>query len=285
MGVASGIIRGFQLLGTSLIAQVPTTPPAAEPHWLSSPQGRNLLAAEVLEIGRVLDGVFGDHLVQIGGWGGGVFLKAARTRRTVVVADRLTEGAGVLSHVDELAIPTDSVDAVLLAHVLEFHADPHTVLREAERILRPDGHLIVAGFNPHGFWGLRHLLSRRRFPPGAHHLISEGRLRDWLRLLNLSVQESHFYHFQLPFARAVRRPSSASARLQRSTGSPRPAVRRLRGMSGSLWRRVRSWPPFAACYITTSRKEMYTVTPVRPVWQRRRRLVGGLVNPTTRNAA
>jgi SAM-dependent methyltransferase len=260
-----------------LTEQLPTPSSAAEPDWPASPQGRNLLAAEVLEIRRALDGVFGDHLVQVGGWGGGVFLKAARTRRTAVVADRPTEGAGVLSHLDELAIPTDSVDAVLLAHVLEFHADPHTVLREAERILRPDGYLIVAGFNPHGLWGMRHLLSRRRFPPGVRHLISERRLRDWLRLLNLSVQDSHFYHFQLPFAPAVRPP--------RPTSAPRPAARRLRGLSGSIWRQMRSWPPFGACYITTSRKEMYTVTPVRPVWRGRRRLVGGLVNPTTRNAA
>lgn len=279
------MILGFRVPVVPLIPQIPTPSNTAETDWLASPQGRNLLAAEVLEIRRVLDGVFGDHLVQIGGWGGGVFLKAARTRRTAVVADRLAAGAGVLSHLDELAIPTDSVDAVLLAHVLEFHADPHTVLREAERILRPDGHLIVVGFNPHGFWGLRHFLSRRRFPPGAHHLISERRLRDWLRLLNLSVQDSRFYHFQLPFARTVRRPAGAPARVSPRASSARPAVRRLRGMSGSIWRRIRSWPPFGACYITTSRKEMYTVTPVRPVWQRRRRLVGGLVNPTTRNAA
>ena len=279
------MIRDFQVPGTPLIAQVPTPPHAAQPDWLGSAQGRNLLATEVLEIGRVLDGVFGDHLVQIGSWGSGVFLESARTRRTALVADRLSAGAGFLSHLDELAIPTDSVDAVLLAHVLEFHADPHTVLREAERILRPDGHLIVAGFNPHGLWGMRHLLSRRRFPPGVCHLISEGRLRDWLRLLNLSVQDSHFYHFQLPFASAARRALGAPAGARRAATSQRPAIRRLRGLSGSLWRRIRSWPPFGACYITTSRKEMYTVTPVRPVWQRRRRLVGGLVNPTTRNAA
>ena len=279
------MILGFQIPGTPLTAQIPTPPNDAETDWLASPQGRHLLAAEVTEIRRALDGVFGDHLVQVGSWGAGIFLKAARTRRTVVVADRWREGAGVLSHLDELAIPNDSVDAVLLAHVLEFHPAPHKVLREAERILRPDGHLIVTGFNPHGFWGMRHLLSRGRFPPGVCHLISERRLRDWLRLLNLTVQDSRFYHFQLPFARAGRPQPGVSRRPSRTASSSRPMIRRLRDVSGHLWRRVRSWPPFSACYITSSRKEMYTVTPVRPVWQRRRQLVGGLVNPTTRNAA
>jgi hypothetical protein len=49
--------------------------------------------------------------------------------------------------------------------------------------------------------------------------------------------------------------------------------------------RLRQWPPFAGCYLLLARKQLYTVTPIRPVWKRRRQLVGGLVNPTTRNAA
>lgn len=234
---------------------------------------------------RVLEGVFGDHLVQVGSWGGGAFLEAARTRRSVLVADRPAAGVGMLSHLDELSIPNDSVDAVVLAHVLERHGDPHTVLREAERILRPDGFLIVAGFNPHGFWGMRHLVSRRRFPPGVQQLISEGRLRDWLRLLNLSVQDSRYYCFRLPFASTMKPETDLATAETPAIAPAHPAVRRLRGLSGKIWHRVRTWPPFGACFITTARKEMYTVTPVRPVWQRRRRLVGGLVNPTTRNAA
>lgn len=257
----------------------------AEPDWLATPQGRNLLAAEVREMRRVLEGVFGDHLVQVGGWGSGVFLQAARTRRAVVVADWPQAGAGLISHLDELAIPDDSIDAVLLPHTLESHPDPHTVLREAERIIRPDGHLIVAGFNPHSFWGVRHLLSRRRFPPGVRHLISEGRLRDWLRLLSLHVQDSRFYYYQLPVSRTVLPETESPAPSGLAEGAEQGAGRSWRGLSTKVWHRVRNWPPFAGCYITTSRKEMYTVTPVRPVWRRRRRLVGGLVNPTTRNAA
>jgi SAM-dependent methyltransferase len=258
---------------------------AAEVEWLSTPQGRNLLAAEVMELRHVLYSVFGDYLVQIGGWGGGVFLKAARTRRTAVVSPWKGPGVGLISHADELAIPADCVDAVLLAHVLEVHPDPHAVLREAERILRPHGHLIVIGFNPIGLWGMRHLLSRQRFLPGVQHLISERRLRDWLRLLNLSVQDSRYYHFQLPLARAVGLGAETPVDPSRPIPFRRPAAGRLRGVPGTIVRRIRNWPPFAACYVTTACKEMYTVTPIRPVWQRRRRLVGGLVNPTTRNAA
>jgi SAM-dependent methyltransferase len=264
---------------------VPTQATAAH-DWLDSPQGAQLLVSEATEMRRVLEGVFGDHLVQIGAWGGTAFIEAARTRRSFVIADAPTGSASLRSHLDELSIASDSVDAVLLPHILESHADPHTVLREAERILRPDGRLIVSGFNPHGFWGVRHLVSRRCFPPGAGHLISERRLRDWLRLLNLSVRDSHFYYFRLPFARVPRADTDLQVHDSPPAWAARNTVtRQMHGVMSSLWHRVSTWPPFGACYITTARKEMYTVTPVRQVWRRRRRLVGGLVNPSTRNAA
>lgn len=253
--------------------------------WLASAQGRHLLASETVEMRRALDSVFGDQLVQIGAWGSEVFIKAARTQRAAVAAETLAAGVHFVSHADELAVMSDSVDAVVLAHVLESHPEPHAVLREVDRVLRPDGHLIVAGFNPYGLWGLRHMLSRRRFPPGMRQLIPEGRLKDWLQLLSFRIEETRFYHYQIPFGAGA---AAGSDRRDNESGNgarQRLAARGLAPMAQNVWHRTRAWPPFAACYLTRARKQMYTLTPVRPVWQRRRRLVAGLVNPTTRNAA
>ena len=275
---------GFPTVGLALSVKAPTQLDAGQ-DWLASPLGAQLLAAEDEEMRRVLESVFGDHLVQLGPWGGGIFLEAARTRRTFVITDRPQPGCSMVSHLDELSIATDSVDAVLLPHILERHADPHTVLREAERILRPDGHLVISGFNPHGFWGMRHLASRRKYPPGVGHLISEGRLCDWLRLLNLSVCDSRYFFFRLPLARSPRAEVESPPEEVIPQIGAQPLTRKLRNLTSSVWQSLSTWPPFGACYITTARKEMYTVTPVRQVWQRRRRMVGGLVNPTTRNAA
>lgn len=251
----------------------------AELDWLTTPQGRRLLAAELREVRGALSGCFGDQLVQIGAWGGDGFIKLARTRRAVVTACAAEPGVGLISQGDNLPILGDSVDVVLLAHAVETHSDPHGLLREADRILRPGGHLVVLGFNPESLWGLRHLVSRRRFPPGVVHMIAERRLRDWLRLLSFSVQLQAAYHFQLPLAPGVRRGGSANG-----TGGARPR-RTVTTRVGRLARRIRTWPPFAACYLLVARKEMYTATAIRPTWRRRPRLVGGLVNPTTRNAA
>jgi SAM-dependent methyltransferase len=269
------------------------------PGWLSTLTGRNLLREEVRQVRRALDSVFGDQFVQIGGWGEpGLFRRLARTRRAAVVTERPMPGADFVSAGDNLAIATDCVDAVLLPHTLELAVDPHSVLREVDRILRPDGNLVVLGFNPWGWWGMRHVISREGFPPGSQRMISDGRLHDWLRLLDFKVCHSNFYYFVPPVLRGSvprhgrvqrgedgpeRAPAGiadATGRLVRAPRSPNPPARLAQRLG--LFRRG---PVFAGCYVLVARKQTYVVTPIRPAWRRRPALVTGLVNPTTRNAA
>lgn len=268
------------------------------PAWLSTLTGRNLLREEVRQVRRALDGIFGDQFVQLGAWGdAGLFRRLARTRRAAVFADEPVPGADAVAAHDAVAIASDSVDAVLLPHTLELADDPHAVLREVDRILRPDGNLVVLGFNPWGWWGVRHALSRHGFPPGAERLISDGRLCDWLRLLDFRVNHSAFYYFVPPLIRgAVPRhgrvarmeegsahahgPAPQDGGARASSAADRVSGRLARGLG--LLRRV---PAFAGCYVLVARKQVYTVTPIRLAWRRRTALVGTLVNPTTRNAA
>ena len=49
--------------------------------------------------------------------------------------------------------------------------------------------------------------------------------------------------------------------------------------------RFRRWHPLASCYLLVARKEVITLTRIRPAVRRRTQLVGGLVNPSTRNVA
>jgi len=241
--------------------------------WLRTATGRALLKDEALQVEDALAGIFGDHLLQLGQWGPkNHLIQYSRTRRAMVLGcSALHPGTGhtpsraatpeVDAVVDSncLGIYSDSVDAVLLPHILEVSADPHAILREVDRILRPDGHLVILGFNPISWWGLRRTLSRGRFPPGVQHMISERRLRDWLSLLSFSVLRASFYFSTAPIRR----------------GAPqRKAVVPLR-----------QWSGFSGCYILVARKEMFTMTLLRPSWKRRKRLVGGLVNPTTRDAS
>jgi len=255
--------------------------------WLSGPAGAQLLLAEAAALREALDSVFGDDFVHIGPWGAGLYPEFARTRRHSLIADRAVVGASAVMRLDNLAVQSDSVDAVLLPHALEMAENPHALLREVDRILRPDGYVITLGFNPYGFWGLRHMRSRRRFPPDTRRLIPEGRLCDWLRLLNYSVQDTAWYHYRLPIMSRRRdggnSPTDSSVPAADSVPVIPEAANDAVWRSG--WRRLRTWPPLAACYLSVARKEMYSVTPLRTSWRRPRRMVGGLVNPTPRNVA
>jgi hypothetical protein len=42
------------------------------------------------------------------------------------------------------------------------------------------------------------------------------------------------------------------------------------------------WPMFGGGYLIKARKRVYTLTPVRPRWRLRPKVVGGLIEPTTR---
>ncbi len=104
---------------------------------------------------------------------------------------------------DALPFPNASIDLVVLPHALELARDPHHTLREVERVLVPEGRVVIAGFNPAGLWGLRqragrvkHGLGIRRdgplFLPRAGDFLGYWRLRDWLRLLGFECEAGRF---------------------------------------------------------------------------------------------
>jgi hypothetical protein len=234
--------------------------------WLAGPLGSRVQALERRLLGEALAGVFGWQLLQIGQWGGVAALQnLARTQRFGVLDETLPElperVLGIRSRLDSLAVASDSVDAVLLPHTLECVANPHELLREVERILLGDGQLIVMGFRPSSLWGLRNLLVRDGFPPQTEHFIAEHRLRDWLKLLGFEITDARHYLFTWPW------------------GSASPPGQRLLEHAGA-----NLWPLFAGGYFLQARKRVYTLTPVRPRWRIRNRVVGGLIEPTTRVA-
>lgn len=222
--------------------------------WLNTRAGRALLEQECLQAAQALERIFGDQIVQIGTWGlPGQLLAAARTQAAFTLAMEPSEGVDALLAPDRLALLSDSVDAVLLPHTLEFSPLPHAVLREVCRVLRPGGKLIVLGFNPFGWIGLRHQVALAGYPPGSSRHISRQRLSDWLDLLNFTVD------FVSPCYLSV----------------PRHGVLRWLQRTGL----------FAGAYQLVATKQSIPMTVIRPRLKRVPAMVGGLVKPTTRNAA
>ncbi len=108
-------------------------------------------------------------------------------------------GTPITLETDAAALPfeCDSMDLIVLPFMLEAHPDPHQVLREVQRVLRPEGQLLILGFNPVSFWGVRNYLSRLARPdqfdfPWPANYLSVLRLKDWLKLLDFEVSRGHF---------------------------------------------------------------------------------------------
>jgi SAM-dependent methyltransferase len=202
--------------------------------WLRTPPGQCLLHWEQSQFDRAVVDVFGYHAVQLG-LGEVQGLRTNRMPHRWVLADTLLQpeplpapplAEGLVDSqplpaqpamhcdFDALPFPNNSLDLVVLPHTLELARDPHLTLREVERVLVPEGRLIVTGFNPASLWGLRQRLGRARaaiglrgrsqlFLPRAGEFLNYWRLRDWLRLLSFEVEGGRFGCYRPPY-RSVR---------------------------------------------------------------------------------
>ena len=187
--------------------------------WLEAPAGRYLLAWEQRHLDQAVVDIFGFHALQLGLVELDA-LKANRMPHRWVATESAdppsdppaTEGdppalprVAVALHCNFDALPFEShsLDLVVLPHTLETARDPHLALREVERVLVPEGRVVVVGFNPASLWGLRQRLGRlrrlllpRRGPslylPSEGEFIGYRRLRDWLRLLSFEVEAGRF---------------------------------------------------------------------------------------------
>jgi SAM-dependent methyltransferase len=163
------------------------------PDWLATPAGRHLLAWAQARCDAALADVFGFHALQLGL----PQLDALRANRMPHrwLADEVcpshaggrVSGAHVALHADSTALPFPeaSLDLLVLPHTLDMSPDPHASLREVQRVLVPEGRVVIFGLNPTSLWGLGHALGRGL--PEVGDMIGHWRLRDWLRLLGFEV--------------------------------------------------------------------------------------------------
>ncbi|QDL56791.1 SAM-dependent methyltransferase [Rhodoferax aquaticus] len=224
--------------------------------WFQTPPGRYLLEWEQDCIDRAVVDIFGYHALQLGAplvdglranrmphrWLGVDHSGAPALNRTLVTDYRA------------LPFPANSVDLIVLPHTLEYSLDPHATLREVERVLVPEGRVVICGLNPASLWGLRqkrsHIYQRlgygQLFLPAEGEFIGYWRMRDWLRLLGFEVEHGHF---------GLYRPSVAgTVWLERFAWMDR---------LGPKW-----WPIFGAAYFLVAIKRVRGMRLLGPAWKK-----------------
>ena len=189
-------------------SQMPAPPWSSWEKWLQSPPGQYVLRWEQKCFDHIVADVFGFHAVQIGL----PQINALSENRMPLQALLLHANDNreyatqfhwhlIEGNTSELPFANESIDLMVLPHVLEFAADPHQILREVDRVLRPEGRLVISGFNPASLWGARQYLSRligNPYLPRDGQFISLIRVKDWLQLLNYSLDRGHFGCYKFP---------------------------------------------------------------------------------------
>jgi SAM-dependent methyltransferase len=221
--------------------------------WLESPAGSYVRAWEQTRLNALTADIFGFNAVQIGlpqinGLDGN---RMPNKWLTDTHLPQNTDVPIVMVHdFAELPFASQSLDLVVLPHVLEFAAEPHQVLREVERVLIPEGQVIICGFNPASLWGARQAAGRLS---GAHFLPQDGefirvaRLKDWLKLLNMEVNRGHFGCYAPPCA--------TEKWLTRFSFMEK---------AGDRW-----WPYLGAVYIVQAIKRIKGMRLIGPAWKKK----------------
>ncbi len=234
--------------------------------WFRQEPGNGLSNLEHAHLDHALSNLFGYHILQVGNLNNVSLISNSRISHKIILdffrdKDPRSQ-TNLVADSEYFPIESETMDVVVMPHTLEFESSPHQVLREANRVLIGEGHVIITGFNPWSLWGFwRLLLAWKDEPPWSGKFIALNRIKDWLSLLDFEVIESQHFYFRPPFK---------NARLMNSLLFMEKMGKYLLPFLGGV-------------YIIVARKRVDAVTPIKLRWKKRRRLISaGLAKPSTR---
>ncbi|WP_444927380.1 class I SAM-dependent methyltransferase [Microbulbifer sp. TRSA002] len=217
-------------------------------HWFSSSLGEEILSQQLALAQPLVEGFFGYHFLQASVTQSVDFGASSRINHRFRLGATSEQGGAAIVEFEQLPLPADSIDVVLLHHLLDFSSHPHQVLREAARVLIPGGHMLLIGFNPFSLLGLSRLLfSRGAYQRGNQ--LRAARIADWMNLLDLQAERVDRGFFRLPLQ-------------QKELLSKTAWMERL----GS-----RLHLPWGGFYIIVARKEVARVRTIKINWRAERK--------------
>lgn len=228
--------------------------------WFDTEAGRYVLDWELAQFDNAVEDIFGFNAAQVGLPRIG-FLRANRMPNRFTVGEA---GCSLRAAPEHLPLASHSLDLIVLPHVLEFCQDPHQVLREVERVLMPEGQVVIAGFNPVSLWGAARLTGgRRRDYPWRGEFIGLLRLRDWLKLLGFELNGGRFGCYAPAFTQTK-------------------WLNRFRFLesAGDRW-----WPIVGGAFVIRAIKRSAGMRLVTPAWRAHRNEPRALVSVASRSGS
>lgn len=235
-----------------------------QPHypssWKTLPNGEIVKKAIEEELAPWWPKFFGYHLIKVGALSAEIDISNSTIKNQISLSSE-NNAVSVVGEVDDLPLQEHSVDVCLLSHTLEFSLDPHHVVREANRVIIPNGYLIITGYNPFSLVGLNSLIPYRRTKtPWNEHFFSPMRVKDWLHLMGFEIlSDQRCLHTSL-----TGQLSAESVNNQ--------------------WHRFakKYLPALGSVYVIVAKKRVLPLTPIKPTWKIRPKF--NAVEVTTMNS-
>ena len=157
-------------------------------NWLATEYGQYILQEERNALKKALPDVSSHRIMQLGMAPQLDLSFRSRHLHSFSLGPLNTNALNsAVSDFDALPLPSETIDTVFLHHALEFSHCPHEVLKEASRVLKPSGYILIVSFNPVSILGLLKFPARL-FSSNAvwhHHGLRQGRVLDWLKSLSI----------------------------------------------------------------------------------------------------
>lgn len=218
--------------------------------WQDLPNGSVIKRGIEEQLSDISRQFFGYHLVRLGTLSASLELPHSMIKHKVSQLPS-PEGkdqdsaAQVIAKPSSLPYQESSVDTFVLCHELDYSQDPHQILREVDRCVIADGHLVISGFSPFSFAGLAKLL-----PVKKHSLLHDARffpclrVKDWLHLLGYEV----IFERKLVFSELI--------------------FERKLDLDSSLQKWMDKYLSFlGAVYILVAKKREYPLSLIKPKWK------------------
>lgn len=234
-------------------------------HWLTHSLGHSLLEAEKIFLSKALAECYGKQVLLIGVPHQQDLLKCSVMSHQVLLTPLVIKQKNnkcIESEYYNLPIVPGSIDLVIIPHTLEFLDNPRQLLAEACRIIKPQGLMVLFGFNPMSLWGLKKWWAKSKKVPWSGSFTPANKIKSWLKLADFEIIRQDMLLFRPPIFHPT-------------------IYQKLRFLE---WMGSKISAPWGGVYAITAQAKVIPLTPIKLHWKQKLSVIQStLPKPTMRD--